>query len=163
MAHPTSAATDTSVHLRPATPEDAPALALLLHGIGWFPSFQEGTPLAHAAALRPLLAPSAHQLHLLAEDAQQQTLLGYCAVHWLPIAFLQGWEAYLSELFIAEHARGWGVGSCLLDSAVAAAREKGCARIWLINNRERASYQRGFYEQHGWIEQAQMARFVLPL
>lgn len=159
----TTIATDTSVRIRPATAADASAMVALLQSIGWFPAFSEGEPHTHADALRPLLAPAAHKLHLVAEDASQRHLLGYCAMHWLPIAFLQGWEAYLSELFVAEHARGLGVGSCLLQSAVAAARSKDCARIWLINNRDRLSYQRGFYEQHGWIEQAHMARFVLPL
>ena len=156
------ASTSTAIRLRQASPDDAPALATLLANIGWFPAFLEGETHDHAAALHPLLCPSEQGLHLIAEDAQGQ-LLGYCALHWLPIAFLQGYEAYLSELFVAPEARDSGTGSCLLHSAVAAARKRGCARIWLINNRERDSYLRGFYEKHGWIEQAQMARFVLPL
>ena len=98
----------------------------------------------------------------MAEDARQR-VHGYCAVHWLPIAVLQGWEGYVSELFIAEAARGAGLGQQLLDAATQAARDKGCMRIWLLNNRERISYVRGFYPQQGWSEQAEMARFVLPL
>ena len=56
-----------------------------------------------------------------------------------------------------------GVGAKLLDQAVAAARKKGCSRIWLVNNRDRDSYLRGFYARQGWQEQPQAARFVLPL
>ena len=154
--------TDTRIQLRPATPDDALALAGLLRSVGWFPRFEQGALEEHAKGLRSVLAATGPHLHLLAMDGHDM-LLGYCAIHWLPIAFLQGTEAYVSELFIAPQARGLGVGSQLLDAAVDAARTKGCARIWLINNRERESYARGFYEKHGWHEQASMARFVLPL
>lgn len=148
--------------LRAVQPDDAPALAALLQGIGWFDRFATGHPEAHADQLAPLLAPSPHQLQLVACDAQGQ-LIGYCAMHWLPIAILQGWEGYVSELFIADSARGLGVGSQLLDQVTAAARSRGCRRLWLVNNRQRDSYHRGFYAQQGWQEQAQAARFVLDL
>ncbi|QTX20337.1 GNAT family N-acetyltransferase [Comamonas aquatica] len=148
--------------LRAAQPDDAPALAALLQGIGWFDRFATGHPEAHAAQLAPLLTPNPHQLQLVACDAQGQ-LIGYCAVHWLPIAILQGWEGYVSELFIADSARGLGVGSQLLDQVTAAARSRGCRRLWLVNNRQRDSYHRGFYARQGWQEQAQAARFVLDL
>ena len=152
----------TTCTLRAAQPADAPALAALLQGIGWFDRFATGHPEAHADQLAPLLAPSPHQLQLVACDAQDQ-LIGYCAVHWLPIAILQGWEGYVSELFIADSARGLGVGSQLLDQVTAAARSRGCRRLWLVNNRQRDSYHRGFYARQGWQEQAQAARFVLDL
>ncbi|MDH0370501.1 GNAT family N-acetyltransferase [Comamonas aquatica] len=148
--------------LRAVQPDDAPALAALLQGIGWFDRFATGHPEAHADQLAPLLAPSPHQLQLVACDAQGQ-LIGYCAMHWLPIAILQGWEGYVSELFIADSARGLGVGSQLLDQVTAAARSRGCRRLWLVNNRQRDSYHRGFYARQGWQEQAQAARFVLDL
>lgn len=148
--------------LRAAQPADAPALAALLQGIGWFDRFATGHPEAHADQLAPLLAPSPHQLQLVACDAQGQ-LIGYCAVHWLPIAILQGWEGYVSELFIADSARGLGVGSQLLDQVTIAARSRDCRRLWLVNNRQRDSYHRGFYARQGWQEQAQAARFVLDL
>ena len=157
---------EPSYVIRPALPSDSAGIAELLHGIGWFKAYESQTPAQNQQALQTLL-DHAHteperSLLLVAEDAQQR-VHGYCAVHWLPIAVLQGWEAYVSELFIAEATRGAGLGQQLLDVATQAARDKGCMRIWLVNNRERSSYVRGFYPQKGWSEQAEMARFVLPL
>lgn len=157
----------TSDHrVRPARPSDAAGLAELLQGIGWFKAYEGRTAAHNSAATLALLnnaqAAPERSLLLVAED-EQRHIHGYCAVHWLPIAVLQGWEAYVSELFVAEAARGAGLGQQLLDAATQAARDRDCVRIWLVNNRERSSYVRGFYPQQGWSEQAEMARFVLPL
>ncbi|QXZ09153.1 GNAT family N-acetyltransferase [Comamonas sp. Y33R10-2] len=156
----------SSYVIRPALLADAAGIAELLHGIGWFKAYENHSIAQNQQAVEALLqstqtAPE-QSLLLVAEDSQKR-VHGYCAVHWLPLAVLQGWEAYLSELFIAEAARGAGLGQQLLDAATQAARDKGCVRIWLVNNRERSSYVRGFYSQQGWSEQAEMARFVLPL
>ena len=164
--------------IRPALPGDAAGISELLHGIGWFKAYEGRSIAQNTAAIKELLlgaqtstrasaqastqAQPKRSLLLVAEDAQQR-ISGYCAVHWLPVAVLQSWEAYVSELFIAEQARGAGLGQQLLNVAVQAAREKNCLRIWLVNNRERPSYTRGFYSQQGWVEQAEMARFALPL
>lgn len=152
--------------IRPALPSDGAGISELLHGIGWFKAYEGRSIAQNTAAIKELLLDAQtlpeRSLLLVAEDAQQR-ISGYCAVHWLPVAVLQSWEAYVSELFIAEQARGAGLGQQLLDVAVQAAREKNCLRIWLVNNRERPSYTRGFYSQQGWVEQAEMARFVLPL
>ena len=152
--------------IRPALPSDAAGISELLHGIGWFKAYEGRSIAQNTAAIKELLLDAQtlpeRSLLLLAEDAQQR-ISGYCAVHWLPVAVLQSWEAYVSELFIAEQVRGAGLGQQLLDVAVQAAREKNCLRIWLVNNRERPSYTWGFYSQQGWVEQAEMARFVLPL
>ena len=152
--------------VRPAQLSDAAGISELLHGIGWFKAYEGRTIAQNIEAIKTLLmsaeAEPQRSLLLAAEDDQQR-ISGYCAIHWLPVAVLQGWEGYVSELFIAEHARGAGLGQKLLDAATQAASERGCLRIWLVNNRERPSYTRGFYSQQGWTEQAEMARFVLPL
>ena len=157
---------DNQHTVRPAQLHDAAGISELLHGIGWFKAYEGRTIAQNTDAIKALLtsaeAEPERSLLLVAED-EQQRISGYCAIHWLPVAVLQGWEGYVSELFIAEHARGAGLGQKLLDAATQAATERGCLRIWLVNNRERPSYQRGFYSQQGWTEQAEMARFVLPL
>lgn len=152
-------------HIRPAQLADAAGISALLQNMGWFAAYEGRSATQNAEAVQALLQAQAQtdrSLLLVAQDAQQR-IVGYCAVHWLPAAIIQGWEAYLSELFVADAARGLGLGSRLLDTAVQAARQQGCARIWLVNNRQRSSYERGFYAKLGWSEQVQMARFVLPL
>ena len=156
--------TAASVAIRPAVAQDAPAIADLLASIGWFASYQTGTVAEHARAIANLIhAAKDRSLLLVATAADSMQVVGYCATHWLPTAILQGWDAYVSELFIADNARGAGIGAQLLDHAVQAAREKDCGRIWLVNNRDRDSYQRSFYAQQGWQEHPQSARFVLTL
>lgn len=154
------------MQIRPALSTDAAGIAGLLQGIGWFKAYAEHSREHAIEAVQKLLAEAAasptRSLLLVAED-EAQHIRGYCAVHWLPVAVLQGWEGYVSELFVAERARGAGIGRQLLDAAIAAARARDCSRIWLVNNRERPSYARGFYPRQGWTEQAEMARFVLPL
>lgn len=152
----------SGITIRSAQTQDAPAIAALLKGIGWFKAHELATDEQARQALESLISTPQTSLLLVAEHAQQE-ICGYCAIHWLPSATLLSWEAYVSELFIAENARGTGAGTLLLEAATQAARERNCLRIWLVNNRERPSYQRGFYQQQGWTEQAEMARFVLPL
>jgi GNAT superfamily N-acetyltransferase len=90
-------------------------------------------------------------------------LNGYCSVHIVPFLILAGPEAYLTELFIRPSRRGIGIGSKLLAEAQNRARLHGCSRLSLLNDREIESYQRGFYEKHGWTQRESMTNFVLPL
>ena len=156
--------TAAPVAIRPAIAQDAPAIADLLAGIGWFASYQTGTVAEHTRAIANLIhAAQDRSLLLVATTADSTPVVGYCATHWLPTAILKVWDACVSELFIADNARGADIGARLLDHAVQAAREKACARIWLVNHRDCDSYQRSFYAQQGWQEQPQSARFVLTL
>jgi GNAT superfamily N-acetyltransferase len=76
---------------------------------------------------------------------------------------LSGPEGYVSELFVAEAARGRGVGTRLIEAIESLARQRGCARLMLLNVRERESYQRGFYTTRGWHERLNVANFIKPL
>jgi GNAT superfamily N-acetyltransferase len=76
---------------------------------------------------------------------------------------LSGPEGYVSELFVAEGARGRGVGTRLIEAVEALARERGCSRLLLLNVRERESYERGFYAARGWQERPGVANFIKPL
>ena len=98
--------------IRPALPEDAAGIAGLLHDIGWFKAYETHSAAQNTEAVQALLdelqTGPERSLMLVAQDGQHR-IHGYCAVHWLPVAVLQGWEAYVSELFVAEAARGAGL------------------------------------------------------
>lgn len=150
--------------IRRATAEDAPALAALVRGLERFDWLRE-EPLAQtvervARLLALCLADDSHSVYVAEQDG---VLLGYLAVHWSPYLILRGPEGFVSELFLAAEARGRGAGSRLLETAVAEARARGCARLSLLNNRHRDSYHHGFYANRGWTERADMANFVLYL
>lgn len=148
--------------VREARPADADAIAVLLHGLGWNARLAN-TPLAALQAtvarhLAMCLADASHSVYVAAGEDEQT--VGYVAAHWLPYLMLAGPEGYVSELFVAQGARGQGVGRALLAAVEAEARTRGCARLQLINFRQRESYQRRFYEKNGWQERPDGASFV---
>ncbi|MFN2203311.1 MAG: GNAT family N-acetyltransferase [Caldilineaceae bacterium] len=151
--------------IRPPVIDDAPALAHLLHGLGYFDRLQdvpiEETTASVSAALAKINASDDHTLYVaIGADGR---LLGYTAVHWIPDLFLPGPEGYLSELFVVEAARGQGIGGALLDAVTVEAQRRGGSRLQLINFRHRESYRRGFYAKHGWEERPTAAIFTLFL
>lgn len=148
--------------IRPAAPDDAPQLAALVRALERFDHLrEEPLPEAIARIQAALAGGDERSIHVATSEAGD--LAGYVAVHWLPYLILRGPEGFVSELFIAPDARGRGIGSRLLATAVAEARARGCSRLGLLNNRRRESYERGFYAQHGWQERGDMANFVLYL
>ncbi|MEY4348324.1 MAG: hypothetical protein RIS43_743, partial [Actinomycetota bacterium] len=58
-------------------------------------------------------------------------------------------------------ARGRGIGTSLLNHIIDEAKARKAARIMLNNDRERDSYERGFYAKHGFVERENMANFAL--
>jgi GNAT superfamily N-acetyltransferase len=106
--------------------------------------------------------PSGNSMVFVAATPEGQ-LVGYCAVHWVPILFFAGGEAYVTELFVMPPQTGQGVGSKLLKAAEAEARRRGCSRLSLMNGRDGESYLRKFYQKQGWSERERMTNFILPL
>lgn len=142
--------------------QDALQLAELLRDIGWFESFKSEPIEAASQRVRlhieQCLADNSHSV-LVAETSVGQ-IVGYGSVHWLPYLFLPGPEGLVSELFVRESARGQGVGRELLRNIETEARARGCARLSLINLRNRESYMRQFYVKAGWEERPEAANFI---
>lgn len=148
--------------LRPATPDDIPALSRL--GIESFVAkfghlyrpedlagFLEEThsPTAIAAELAN---PS--RLYRLAE--RDGALAGYCK-----LSLACGWPEYarghrvieLKQLYTAPAATGQGIGAALMDWAMAEAAERGADEIQLSVWSENFGAQK-FYARHGFIKMA---------
>ena len=151
--------------IRPAERGDAAGLATLLRSIGWFGRMEaedERETLAIVSAqLERGLNTDSHTTLVALSPAKE--LVGFVAIHWLPYLFMRGPEGFISELFISAGSRGQGIGTRLLDAAIAAARERQCTRLQLINYRSRESYQREFYKKAGWTERPDAAAFVYML
>lgn len=152
-------------HIRKAQEADAASLAELLAALGRFNHIESETESEALNRtkqhLKQCLADESHSIFTAVSPAGE--LLGYCAVHWLPYLILAGPEGYVSELFIAEAARGQGIGGELLENVKAEAKVRGCSRLSLLNRRQRDSYQRGFYSKHGWEERPDMVNFIYML
>lgn len=153
--------------IRPAKISDSFALADLLREIGYF-SWINDQPLEVirdrvSSHLSMCLSDNSHTVYVACLVDDLACILGYVSVHWLPYLLASGPEGYISELFIRPPVHGQGIGSALLDSAITEARRRGCARMRLLNMRQRESYLRGFYKKHGWEEREDAATFQLSL
>jgi GNAT superfamily N-acetyltransferase len=151
-----------TVQIREVSAQDAPQLAELLREIGWFESFKNEPFEAVSRQVRlhieQCLADNSHSIFVA--EPRDGEIVGYGSVHWLPYLFFKGPEGYVSELFVRESARGQGVGGELLRIIETEARARGCARLSLINLRNRESYMRQFYIKAGWEERPEAANFV---
>lgn len=152
-------------NVRSASLADAPALAALLWGLGWFAFMNEESPgetqRRLSEQLRLCLADKSHTVLVVVSPGG--TVLGYVAAHWLPYLVLAGPEGYVSDMFVTESARGAGLGTRLLREVEALAVSRGCSRLMLVNRKTRDSYKRGFYRKLGWEEREEFANFVLHL
>jgi len=152
------------ITIRLATTNDAAQLSTLLHDIGWFSGIQNETDAETCNRLQSQLEnANPESTMLLVAETDEGQIVGYTAVHWLPYLILQGPEGYVSELFVAEAARGMGMGKALLTAVKSQAQQRGCSRLQLLNMRNRESYQRSFYEKDGWQERENAANFVYPI
>ncbi len=153
------------IHVRPALPQDAPAIGEVLCSTDWLTRLIEIPPdelqrwMLHT--LDRCLADDSHLV--LVAETDRNKILGFVSVHWLPYFLFKGNEGYVSELFVHASARGSGVGTRLVEAVKEEARKRGCHRLMLVNSRERPSYQREFYKKNGWQERESMANFVFEL
>lgn len=78
------------------------------------------------------------------------------------VGIATGWTGlgvgYLSELVVADDARGQGIGSHLLASFESLAARRGCARLALRT--DAGSRAAGFYEARGWRVEATFTEWL---
>lgn len=148
--------------IRTATFTDSLVLADILREVGWFDAINEKSldeATIHVEQhLADCLADESHSVYVAVDPTGD--LYGYISVHWISYLFMPGPEGYISELFLRPSARGQGIGAALLDKVKAEAEERGVYRLSLLNGKHRESYERGFYQKHGWEERPTMANFI---
>lgn len=150
------------IEIREARQNDVPAITEILRELGWFAHMTAESPAAieaHVALQLALCQADKSHLVFVAEAAGEE-VMGYISVPWLPYLIHAGPEGYISELFIKDNARDYGIGSRLLEIVESEAIRRGCTRLDLLNMRQRESYKRKFYTKQGWEERPQAANFV---
>ncbi|MBW6505557.1 MAG: GNAT family N-acetyltransferase [Rhodobacteraceae bacterium] len=65
-------------------------------------------------------------------------VLGFATHHWHLSTWAQGPDGYLEDLFVAEAARGKGVGRALITDLVALGRGRGWARLYWMTDHANA-------------------------
>lgn len=157
-----------SVRLRPAIPEDAPALATLATDafVAAFGHLYRPEDLAAflaehktAAAYRRSLSDPAKPIQLAEVDG---VLAGYCQLQ-LPSGFASKSDAILpielQQLYCAPTATGRGIGAALMEWALAQARGLGCDAVQLSVFSENYGAQR-FYARYGFAKIADIEFLV---
>jgi GNAT superfamily N-acetyltransferase len=152
------------ITIREATLEDAGAIDTILRAIGWYEHInKEVASHTQVQVVQRLVQCEREGNHtILVAELADGTVAGYSAIHWFP-ALARGIDGYVSELFVHPAMSDRGIGTLLLDSIKVHAARRGCARLILMNRRDRESYRRGFYASHGWEELREGAFFTLTL
>lgn len=150
--------------IRAGTIHDAEGLTRLLHSIEDLTQigkedFEETLARVRKHLVRIVSSPE-HTLLVAEEDGK---IIGYINVHWHPMMLQADGEGYISELFIHLEFRSRGIGTLLTDKIIEEGRALGCARLCLLNMRNKPSYERGYYTKHGWAERPNAANFTYDL
>lgn len=133
--------------IRPATSSDIPALCDLLDQL--FAQEAEFTP-DRAAQQRGLAAiiddPEVGAILIAVADEQ---IVAMVNLLYTVSTALGARVALLEDMVVDAGARGTGVGSALLEYAIAHARDSGCRRLTLLTDGDNGAAQR-FYQRHGF-------------
>lgn len=117
--------------IRPARPEDAPALAGLIRDLAVYERL-EGQARASADDLRRhLFGPRPYAEALVAEAGGEA--VGFALFFHTFSTFRGAPGLYLEDLFVRPDHRGEGIGKALLASLARIAVDRGCARFeWAV-------------------------------
>ena len=153
------------ITIRLANQTDNKAIASILRDIGWFSHINDEPDSVVferiSKHLELCLVDNSHSIYVAENDEEQ--IVGYTSVHWIPYILLKCPEGFISELFIHPRFQGNGIGNKLLSVVKQEAMERGCSRLSLLNPRDRESYKREFYKKSGWREREKMANFIYEL
>src|SRR5262245_53882493 len=127
-----------AVTVRRARPGDALAVRKLLKELGYV-----GDPRATDETVSQVVK---HPQAAVLGACEGVEVLGYVALSCRPQMRLAGLLASVDELEVTSSRRATGIGTMLLDTAIAHARSLQCRRIEVLQSRKRESYDRKFYQ-----------------
>lgn len=137
-----------SLVYEPATEADIPALSGLLSLL--FAQEAEFQPddAAQRRGLAAIIGDPAVGTVLVARDGAE--ILAMVNLLFTVSTALGGRVAWLEDMVVAPAARDAGIGSALLQRAIAFAQQHGAQRITLLTDRDNLAAQR-FYAQQGFV------------
>jgi GNAT superfamily N-acetyltransferase len=123
------------MRVRPASRGDFESVTALLEGLGR-PVVTDATRDDCLAIFEEqVVDPDAH--HIVAEE-DRGAIVGFCSLHFRERLNFPTLEAWVPDLFVAEHARMKGVAKAMLDEVEARARARECHAIALESGYQRA-------------------------
>jgi ribosomal protein S18 acetylase RimI-like enzyme len=145
-----------SFRIRPATPDDAPAIARLARGLNEL----HRDPLEHftpEAVLRDGFGPSPCFSVLVADRGG--AVVGYALYYdsYEPVYAARG--LYLSDIFVDPDARRHGIGRALIAAVAREARGRGATFVGWVSRAWNTEAQ-AFYRTLGAIEEPVVAHAV---
>jgi GNAT superfamily N-acetyltransferase len=106
------------------------------------------------AFFRRFLAPSEDGMLLGARD--DGALVGYACLYWHFSSLLAAESVLMNDLFVADSARGRGVGRALIEASAEVARERGAVHLeWATapdNHTAQRLYDSTGAERSEWVE-----------
>ena len=150
--------------IRACQMEDVRGLTSLLRAL-------KGLPTIAAEPLETTLARVRKQLAYIVKSAEHtllvavsgEKLIAYISAHWHPTLLHADGEGFISELFVHPEARSRGLGTALLNCIIQEGKGRGCARLSLLNMRNKTSYERSYYAKRGWQERPNAVNFIYDL
>ncbi|MBN9122968.1 MAG: GNAT family N-acetyltransferase [Planctomycetes bacterium] len=132
--------------IRPATHDDVPVIANLIHGLAEYERLAHACVLQEADLHKHLFGPQKYAEVLLAEDAG--AVVGFALFFHNYSTFRAKPGIYLEDLFVEPAHRGKGHGKALLRAIAKLAVERDCARVeWSVLNWNAPSIE--FYKSVG--------------
>jgi GNAT superfamily N-acetyltransferase len=117
--------------IRPATPDDVPAVCRLIRGLAEYERLAHEVVLDEARVREHLFGPRPFAEVLLAEEARE--VVGFALFFHNYSTFLGRPGLYLEDLFVVPEHRGKGHGKALLRELARRALERGCGRLeWAV-------------------------------
>ena len=135
--------------LRPARPNDAEELSVLLSELGY--------PSAAEAISRRISACEDVSGLSIVVALMDERVVGVVAVHCVPTLISDAALGRITALVVSTEVRGRGVGRLLVEEAEAFAHGRGCERMELTSGDHRPGAH-AFYERLGYAVEAR--RFI---
>jgi GNAT superfamily N-acetyltransferase len=136
--------------IRAAVREDLPTVVKFFAGDLVAGSRERLTDPLAESYLRAFEAISADPNHHLLVVEQDGAVIGTFQLSFIPnMTYQSGWRAQIEGVFVSADRRNQGIGTAMMEWAVARSRERGCCLVQLTSSRERIQAHR-FYEGLGF-------------